>query len=61
MCTASYVDQFCHQSTNFYPGNFYITWNKTKSGVTKEAPCDSPKLKGLILIYKVICKQAKQQ
>ena len=61
MYTASYVDQFCDQSNENYPGNFYITWNKTNSGVTVEAPCDSPKLKGFILIYKIICKQAKQQ
>ena len=39
------LEQFCNPVTVSYNG-FNITWNETKVGVTMEAPCTGPGLKG---------------
>ena len=40
-----YVDQLCNPVTAGYNG-FNITWNKTQSGLTLEAPCAAQGLGG---------------
>ena len=50
-----YVDlqseRFCNPVTVSYTG-FTITWNKTRAGVTVEAPCTGPGLNGQLQQYR---------